>query len=77
MTGIGQPGKFPHIPVDFEGGSGIAQSLWQEYLRVDEWPATNDDMRHGARCAIRCVATKLGVYAEFCSLDTSEGKADA
>jgi hypothetical protein len=45
-----------------------ARGLWQEYLRVDEWART-DDEKHGARTAIRCCATRLGVYNEFVALD--------
>ena len=51
------------------GKNEIAKKLWEEYLRVDEWILSNDDERHGARCAIRSVAVKLGCYVEFCALD--------
>ncbi|UWR51561.1 hypothetical protein [Phaeobacter inhibens] len=33
-----------------------AKTLWQEYLRVDDWLLTSRYERHSARCAIRCVA---------------------
>lgn len=45
-----------------------ARGLWQEYLRVDEWAHT-DDEKHSAKVAIRCCATRLGVYSEFVALD--------
>lgn len=47
----------------------IAQKLREEYQRVDDWPLQTEEGSHGAKCAIRCVAVKLGVYSEFVSLD--------
>jgi len=42
----------------------IAKGLWAEYLRVEEWAVTDDEI-HSARVAIRCVATRLDCYNEF------------
>lgn len=55
----------------------IAQCLWAEYLRVDEWCRFDTDDPHSAKCAIRCVATRLGVYPEFVALDDSTEAANA
>ena len=49
----------------------IAAGLWAEYLRVDEWCTRSEDDPHSAKVAIRCVATRLGVYPEFVGLDDS------
>lgn len=48
----------------------IANCLWQEYQRVDQWCNKGDDDPHSAKVAIRCCATRLGVYSEFVALDT-------
>lgn len=46
----------------------IAEGLWHEYLRVATW-RWDANAEHAARCAIRCCATRLGVYSQFCTLD--------
>lgn len=46
----------------------IAEKLWQEYLRVEDWAKTSDEI-HIAKSAIRCCATRLGCYVEFCECD--------
>lgn len=46
----------------------LAQKLWDEYLRVDNWVLQTQEGADGAKCAIRGVAVKLGVYSEFCDL---------
>lgn len=50
----------------------IAKALWSEYLRVDEWPLQTEEGAHGAKCAIRCCATRLGVYPEFVAKDKDD-----
>ncbi len=48
----------------------IAEALWIEYLRVDEWCGRlSGNDAHSAKCAIRCVASRLGVYPEFVAKD--------
>lgn len=54
----------------------LAKKLWQEYLRVDTWPVQTEEGAHGAKCAIRCVATSLGVYPEFVDQDDETAEAE-
>ena len=55
---------------DASGGQGkaqIAEGLAMEHHRVEEWCTRSADERHAAYTAIRCVATRLEVYPEFCA----------
>lgn len=49
----------------FEDPGQVANALWAEYVRVDDWCTRQADDQHSAWCAIRCCATRLGVYPEF------------
>lgn len=50
----------------------VADALWAEYQRVDEWCRFEKDDPHSARVAIRCCATRLGVYSAFCAKDDTD-----
>ena len=50
----------------------IADALWAEYRRVDDWPLQTEEGAHGAKCAIRCCATRMGVYPEFVARDAPD-----
>lgn len=44
----------------------VARLLVSEYLRVPNWtPAPSAEERGAAEDAIRCIATRIGVYTEF------------
>lgn len=49
-----------------------ARKLWEEYLRVDSWPLQTSEGAHGAKCAIRCVAVKFGIYPQFCAQENGD-----
>lgn len=45
--------------------NNTARLLAREYLRVPEWATLSEDDAHTGQSAIRCAATRIGVYTEF------------
>lgn len=50
----------------------IADALWSEYHRVDDWCIRGGDDPHSAKVAIRCCAARLGVYPQFIAKDKGD-----
>lgn len=44
----------------------LAEKLYQEYIKVDDWYIQPEDGSHASKFAIRRIAVRLGVYSEFC-----------